>query len=96
METFMGEILSGQSFVVVILVGAVIALWRSTQDGNKKLIEIIENNTKTQQELRGVIEKTSNTTDAAFNMIRGEIIDHNREVLSKLDLLIKMQTKVPK
>jgi hypothetical protein len=94
MEQFMSEILSGQSFVVVILVGAVLALWRMTQTNNSKLLEIIENNTKTQQELKGVIEKASTTTDNAFKMMHSEIIDHNREVLNKLDLLIQLQTKV--
>ena len=89
----MGEILSGQSFVVVILTFAVGALWKSMQDSQKKLVEIIENNTRTQHELKSVIEKTSQTADQAFKMMHSDVLEHNREVLSKLDFLITVHAK---
>ena len=92
METFMSEILSGQSFVVIILVGAVVALWRSTQEQNKKIVEIIENNTKAQQELRHSIERTASTTDDAFKLIYSGILEHNRQIMDKLDLIIKINS----
>jgi hypothetical protein len=84
MEQFVSEALTGQSFLVVVLVAAVFALWQKTQESNKRLFEIIENNTRAQIEIKGVIERFTLTTEKAFAVMQEEIIEHHKDMLFKL------------
>jgi len=91
MEEFIEQALTGQSFVVVLLTAAVYILWRSMQEKTNKLLEIIENNTRTHTEMKAVIEKNTITFENTFNKVLNQLEEHNSSIEHKLDFLISIK-----
>ncbi len=99
-QSAMDTMMLSQGFIVVVLITAIIGLWRvflkkydSSDSKNEQtqtiLIELVRNNTQTSIELKSVIERTNETINEAFKIMREDVKDHNVIVSAKLDRILE-------